>query len=168
MISAIGILFLAITFIVLALIFILSQNYYDSQFQALRDMNVNFLPPQGIFRIVWFIFVITACIAYFLMSDLIGGLMRWLALLFLTFILALLLFNSSRFTYWSFALLILFAIMLLLGESIYHFGIVLEQKFVASLLGVYFLWSIYGLFLVSNVLYRISARENLIVSNQFY
>ena len=157
---------MAVTVIILFVIFLVSKQYYFDQFEAVRSLGINFLPPADVFRFFWFLFIIIACVGYFIASE--TSLIRWTILIFLTLITALLLFNDSRFSYWSFALLTLFAIMIVLGESIYYYGVVLENKLVAALFGFYFLWSIYGIFLISSVLLKISARENLIIDARLF
>lgn len=149
-----GIILLIASIVLLILIYFIARDNFSERLLTLRRIGVSGIPNPEFFKWVWYLFIFSACVGYYLVSgDWLVG-FRWVGMLLLTFLSAYFLFGSAGFETWVFASITLFSLVILLGESIYTFGIVYQNRTATALLGFYFFWSIYALYLTVSVVYR--------------
>lgn len=147
-----GILLLIVSIILLFLIYFIAQDAFSDRLLTLQRLGIAGIPNPNFFKWIWPLFILTTCIGFYLLScDSYVG-FRWIGLLILTLLTAFFLFGNDGFALWPFAALTLFCIIILLGESIYNFGINSQSRLGAALLGFYFFWSIYALYIVLTTL----------------
>lgn len=147
-----GLFLIIASVILLVLIYVISRDAFNERLLTLRRLGIAGIPNPDFFKWIWPIFILTTCVAYYLLSEdyLVG--IRWCGILLLTIITAFFLFGTDGFSFWPFAAISLFCIILLLGESIYTFGIIHQSRMAAALLGFYFFWCGYALYIVLTTL----------------
>lgn len=147
-----GIILIIASLILLILIYFIARDAFNERLLTLQRIGLAGIPNPNFFKWIWPLFILTTCIGFYLLSDehLVG--FRWVALLLLTLLTAFFLFGTEGFFFWPFALITLFCLILLLGESIFTFGIVFRSRIGAALLGFYFFWCIYAMYIVLSTL----------------
>jgi len=147
-----AIAFLIIVLLLLIIIYLISEEAFNDRLLTLKRLGISGIPNPEFFKFIWPLFILTACLSFFPYINNPLVMFRAFALITLTIITAFLLFGTEGFSLWPFAAISLFCLILLLGETIYTFGIIYRSRITAAMMGFYFFWSIYALYIVLSTL----------------
>jgi len=160
--------FIALSIIVIILIYFISRDEYKGRFVELQRLDVNLTPNPGFFKYVWPLFLLIASVGLLIASinnpDE-GIFMRWFFILALILLIAYLLFGNDTFRWWPLCIGFFLLLVVLLGETIYHIGVTLGDKTAASLMIFLFLWAIFGLFITTLTSVRLVTDQELLRDN---
>ena len=160
-ISFIGGILLAFSILDVIAIYFVSRGGYQGKFALIDNLNIVGVPNPDFFKFVYPFLILTAAFGYFISSNDPGVYWRWILFIILTFLFTFFLFSSEGVILLPLALVVSFALVILLGESIYYLGITRRNKAATALLGLAFLQAIYSIYFVFALQIELLKRANL-------
>lgn len=147
--------------LVVVAIYFIARNGYTAKLDLIERLGVVGVPNADFFKFIYPLFILSASFAFFITGMTPGVFWRWILFLVLVFFLASTIFLFEGLSLFPLALLFAVALAILIGESIYYFGITLKNKASSALLGFLFLWSIYAIYFVYATLLTVLRKENV-------
>lgn len=157
----VGIILLICSIIVIILIYLIAQNNFLDKILLIQNLGVVGVPNPEFFRFFFPFFILVTCIALFIGLDYPGMVLRWVGILIISLLTAFLLFGRNDFNLWPLATLSIVILIVLLGETIFRFGIDNNDKMLAGMVGFFFLWAVYALYLNINILITVTSLYKL-------